>query len=113
MTKALRAIVVLAGLSVVAGEPDESSFTPAPGIDVHYSLSTDKAAYIPGETVRFDIRPELDETAQARITYLGSTVDEVAVTGASFTWNPPMDDFKGYLVELYRREGEGEEKALG
>lgn len=112
MTKAFRAIVVLAGLSAVACEPDESSFTPAPGIDVHYSLSTDKAAYVPGEAVRFNIRPELGETAQVRVTHLGSTVDELTVTGTSFTWSPPADDFKGYLMELYRRDSDGEEKVL-
>ena len=71
-------------------------------------LSTDKAAYRPGETVMIQMDGDAPAGARVRYKYLGAVVEEAPVTGSSWQWTPPADDFRGYMVELYREESDAD-----
>ncbi|MCL2776330.1 MAG: glycoside hydrolase family 66 protein [Oscillospiraceae bacterium] len=64
-------------------------------------LSTDKAVYKPGETVRFTLKEKLSGTLEIRYSYLGHALSEEALTSTSWSWTPPAGDFKGYMVDIY------------
>jgi len=66
-------------------------------------LSTDKAAYLPGEAVSFSLNSMPSNAVSVRYSHLGKTLKEEAVTSLSWTWMPPAEDFKGYMVELYTK----------
>ncbi len=72
------------------------------------SITTDKAAYKPGEVVEFTLK-ELPDGAKVRYTFLGKTISESALSAKTWTWTPPSDDYKGYMVEVYTTEN-GTEK---
>lgn len=63
-------------------------------------MSTDKAAYKPGQTVTFTINTLPEQTLKVRYKHLGKTLSEQNVSSNSWTWQPPKDDFKGYMAEL-------------
>ncbi|MFT4070830.1 MAG: glycoside hydrolase family 66 protein [Dysgonamonadaceae bacterium] len=63
-------------------------------------ISTDKAAYKPGETVTFSMK-ELPDGAKVRYSFLGNILSESPLTSKTWTWTPPHDDFKGYMAEIY------------
>ena len=68
---------------------------------IPHLLSTDKACYQPGEVVRLSIN-KLPETAvRVRYQHLGKTISEEAVTSLEWTWQPPTEDFRGYMAELH------------
>ncbi len=71
------------------------------------NMSTDKACYSPGEAVAFksDIAPE---NTTVRYRHLSSVIKEEPMTSTSWTWQPPADDFKGYLVELVQKTEGGD-----
>ena len=72
--------------------------------DLSIELSTDKAFYKPGETVTFTAKTALPAGVKVRYRLLGETVGEAPLTDASWTWQAPAADFKGYMAELYRQE---------
>ena len=84
--------------------------TPNPGPivygETHFepALRTDRAVYSPGQTVRFDLDKPVEGEATICYTHLGETIKEEPLTGGSWNWSPPTDDFKGYLVYLYRND---------
>ena len=63
-------------------------------------MSTDKAAYKPGQTVTFTINTLPEQTLKVRYKHLGKTLSEQNVSSNSWTWQPPKDDFNGYMAEL-------------
>ena len=63
-------------------------------------LSTDKAAYAPGEAVIFSLNSMPEQAVKVRYTHLGTVLKEETVTGKSWTWQPPTEDFQGYMAEL-------------
>ncbi|HYX09389.1 MAG TPA: glycoside hydrolase family 66 protein, partial [Bacteroidales bacterium] len=65
------------------------------------NISTDKASYKPGETVTFTIDRVIPPTMKVRYRKLDEKLDEISPEGKSWTWQPPTDDFTGYLVDLY------------
>ncbi len=71
-------------------------------------LRTAKAAYQPGELVTFSAHQAVPESAMVRYRHLNGVVEEAAVSGTNWTWQPPSADFKGYLTEVYSIQ-EGEE----
>lgn len=85
---------------------------PKPGgqisLPVYYTVTTDKAVYNPGDEVTISISPAVTTSLQARYKYLNEIVNEVAVSGTSWTWQPPATDFKGYLMELVDVSGDKE-----
>lgn len=80
------------------------------------NMRTDKARYVPGQTVTFVAEGNIPSSAKVRYRH-GSHVllvqdfSEVA-KGKQWTWLPPSTDYQGYLVELYT-EGSGVENILG
>ena len=52
-------------------------------------LSTDKAAYKPGETVTLSLNSMPEQAVQVRYTHLGETLSQTAVISQSWTWQPP------------------------
>lgn len=80
------------------------------------NMKTDKACYVPGQTVTFVAEGNIPSSAKVRYRH-GSHVllvqdfSEVAKS-KQWTWLPPSTDYQGYLVELYT-EGSGVENILG
>lgn len=75
------------------------------------SISTDKAAYRPGEAVTIAVDRSAAADALVRYKHLGKVVDESAVSGTSWDWVPPFVDYQGYMAEVYRTV-EGREEIL-
>ena len=64
-------------------------------------LSTDKAVYAPGQTVRFTAS-ELVADAKVRYRQGADVIAEEPMTSTSWTWTPPSKDFTGYMADIYR-----------
>src|SRR5690606_36437640 len=74
-------------------------------------LKKDRAKYQPGEEVHFSIS-ELRPNTLVRYKSLGKTIGEESLRSTKWTWDPPAEDFRGYMVELLDR-GDGTETILG
>lgn len=68
-------------------------------------LSTDKAVYQPGEMVKFSINSLPESAATIRYCHLGTILKEEPLTSQQWTWQPPAEDFQGYMAELRTKEG--------
>lgn len=80
------------------------------------NMKTDKACYVPGQTVKFVAEGDIPSSAKLRYRHgsqvlLVQNLSEVA-HGKQWTWQPPTSDYQGYLVELYT-EANGVENILG
>ena len=75
------------------------------------NLKKDKARYNPGEQVDFTVSSVHPNTL-VRYKYLGETVHEEPLAQTAWSWQPPSEDFKGYMVELVKQT-DGEETILG
>lgn len=65
-------------------------------------LSTDKAAYKPGETVLFSLETvSLPSGAKVRYKYSGNVTETTELTATNWQWTPPSTDFRGYMAEVY------------
>ncbi|XXM71387.1 glycoside hydrolase family 66 protein [Lysinibacillus sphaericus] len=76
-------------------------------------LSTDKAAYAPGEAVKLSL--SLNEKVKegkilVQYKHLAKTVKEEEINmknqEVTWSWTPDKDDFKGYMVEVYVKQGD-------
>ncbi|MGD7023635.1 glycoside hydrolase family 66 protein [Rossellomorea vietnamensis] len=104
------------GLNVLAGcttsEPVFQSATIESGEWVS-SLNTDKAAYAPGDKVKFTLTlQEKVKEGSLLIQYkhLDDQVEEQEVTlsdsqEVTWEWTPEKEDFKGYMAEVYVKDG--------
>lgn len=112
--KKLAYIALAMTLSLSGCMADEASRNPITYGDGYMpvQLSTDKAAYKPGETVHLSLNKRLDAQVTIRYKHLNEVLGEVPLTSTSWTWTPPANDFKGYLVDLYTVEN-GQEVAQG
>lgn len=68
---------------------------------IPHLLSTDKACYQPGEVVTLSINSLPETAVKVRYQHLGQTIGEEAVTSLQWTWQPPTEDFQGYMAELH------------
>ena len=106
----LRVGIVLQLLAMSFGlmgcEADEPSAPRTPSLPANYTVTSDKAIYNPGDHVQISVIPAINGSVNVRYKFLGEVIAETMVSGTSFTWNPPDDDFKGYMVELFERETE-------
>ncbi|MDE6361137.1 MAG: glycoside hydrolase family 66 protein [Muribaculaceae bacterium] len=89
---------------VATGKPDIGSF----------DLWTDKACYKPGETVWIEAAKFADYPG-ATIRYRRGmeVIKEEPLKQQWWPWNPPVEDFRGYLVDVYRLDADGNEVVLG
>lgn len=65
------------------------------------ALSTNKAAYAPGEPVIFTLEGSVPAGARVRYAHLDSVLADVPVSGSTWSWQPPSVDFRGYMAEVY------------
>ena len=73
------------------------------------SLSTDKAVYKAGEIVNFSASSMPEGAIYVRYKHLGEQLGtEQALTGNTWTWTAPAEDFKGYMAEVYQKSTEGD-----
>lgn len=104
------------------GQPDDSPQDPSQksGISdvtpvtssLSVELSTDKALYKPGETVRFKA-DNVPSGAKVRYRHQGTVVAESPLTAEEWTWTAPGGDFMGYLVDVYTMRSDGTEVIQG
>ncbi len=95
-------IVVLFGCKPEEILPPDAPENPATPSYNHMNISSDKAAYNPGDEVSFTIESStLPATARARYKYLGEVIAEADIPGSTWTWKTPADDFRGYMVEVF------------
>ena len=84
-------------------EPDHDPVTYGESYIPHL-ISTDKAAYKPGETVQLSINTLPEQAATVRYTHLGQVLKEETVSSKTWTWQPPTEDFQGYMAELRTKD---------
>lgn len=72
------------------------------------NISTNKAFYRPCETVRFTISGSVPAGAFVRYKYLGTTLSTLPISGNTWTWLPPSDDYTGYMAEIFGTSGGSE-----
>jgi len=74
-------------------------------------IQIDRARYNMGQQVEFSV-DQVPESVNIRIKHLNEIIHEESLTGTNWSWLPPMEDYKGYLVELYRIK-DGAKEILG
>jgi len=83
-----------------------------PSGDTLVEITTDKAAYKPGEQIAFTIDKALPASARVRYRHLSSVIGETNVSGKTWGWTAPSPDFTGYMVDIYAII-DGSEKIYG
>ena len=69
---------------------------------LRYSIETDKCSYAPGEMVTLTMSTAAPSGSRVRYRYLGDIIADTLLTSRSWTWTAPAEDFRGYMVEVYR-----------
>lgn len=73
------------------------------------TITTDKAAYKPGDEVTFTANNvSLPASAKVRYKHLNTVLSEVPVTGPTWKWTTPATDYTGYMAEVYSTENGAE-----
>lgn len=67
------------------------------------NITTDKALYRPGETIRISIEGSVPSDARMRCRQGDTVVKDEALSGNSYTWTAPQQDFQGYMVDVYTK----------
>lgn len=71
-------------------------------------ISTDRACYFPGTIVKLSVTGSVPDGAVIRYRHGADIIAEQpfsdAVDGNSWSWQPPEDDYQGYLVDLYTKK---------
>ncbi|MDP4276831.1 MAG: glycoside hydrolase family 66 protein, partial [Bacteroidota bacterium] len=93
-------------------EYDDNSVPSANTLIKSISLSLDKASYSPGSTVTITSDRTLNGNYFVRYRQLGHVMADQAISGKTWTWIAPENDFTGYLAEVYRKDGT-EETVIG
>jgi len=74
-----------------------------------YQLSTDKAAYKPGDVVTFNLNiTALPADTKVRYKLQNEVLAESNLTNVSWTWQTQATDYKGYMAEVYSVSGGAE-----
>lgn len=82
--------------------PADIPANPATSSYSNITISTDKAAYNPGDEVTFTIdNATLPAATKVRYKYLNSVISEAEVTGPGWKWKTPATDYRGYLAEVF------------
>jgi len=71
---------------------------------LRYSIETDKCSYRPGDTVTLTLSTTATTGMRVRYRYLGDVIADTLLSSRSWTWIAPPEDFRGYMVEVYRSE---------
>lgn len=86
-------------------------YTPDPEVNA-IQVTTNKAAYNPGDNIIFSVDKTYNN-AFIRYTHLGNIIEEVPMTGLSWTWTPPSQDFRGYMAEVFIKHADETEEIIG
>ncbi len=78
----------------------------AENLDLH--ISTDKALYKPGESIRFSAEGTVPSGARIRYLHGSTQVADEPLSSPTWTWTAPQDDYTGYLAEVYTASGNTE-----
>lgn len=82
--------------------PTEPPANPTTPQYSRIDLSTDKAVYSPGSDVVFTIdATQLPSGAKVRYKYLHEVIGESTITAATWKWNTPGTDYRGYTAEVF------------
>lgn len=73
---------------------------------MRYSIETDKCSYNPGDTVTLTFSTASVSGLHVRYRYLGDIIADTLLPSRTWTWTAPPEDFRGYMVEVYRPEEE-------
>ena len=108
------AIYFIAGFSFFSCKKNiaQRNTTTVSSADTAVYITTDKAAYLPGESVMFSIDRDLPNSARIRYRQLSTVIAETNFEGKQWKWIPPGTDFTGYMVDVYNIE-KGAEKIYG
>lgn len=91
---------------------DDFVYVPEDTVEnISLKVVTDQARYTPGTAVTFTA-DKVPQEITIRYRHLNEILAEEPMTDESWTWTPPTEDFKGYMIELYRITG-GEEQIVG
>lgn len=75
----------------------------------NYDIETDKAVYNPGDGIQFILDvSSVPSDAKVRYKYLGEVVDVQNLSGTTWIWHAPEQDFCAYMVEVYSNQNEKE-----
>ena len=69
---------------------------------LRYSIETDRCSYAPGDTVKLTLSSTPPSGTRVRYRYLGDILADTLLTSRSWTWRPPVENFRGYMVEVYQ-----------
>ena len=75
---------------------------------LRYSIETDRCNYAPGDTVSFTMSPAPAAGTRVRYRHMGDIIADTLLTGRSWTWAAPPDNFRGYMAEVYRPDEEAD-----
>lgn len=101
--------LAMQGCSFTKSHPDVVKIGESGGI---VELTSDQARYEPGKPVRFQLR--LKDASQGdallvRYSHLSDNLKEETVkmdgATASWSWEPPKDDYQGYYVDVFLKHG--------
>ena len=95
----LFAALVISSCNII--EPDNDPVTYGESY-IPNLLSTDKAAYKPGEKVTLSLNSMPEGSVTVRYTHLGKILKQEPLSSSRWTWQPPAGDFQGYMVELHK-----------
>ena len=76
---------------------------------LRYNIETDKCSYAPGEVVTLTISPMPPSGFRVRYRHLGDVIADTLLSSRTWTWQAPPEDFRGYMVEVYRPQQNDEE----
>lgn len=115
----LRVMMKMGGLFVflvmagVGCTPDEGGDPTPPAVNLlGVTVSTDKAMYAPGQDASFTLNTNVPTGIKVRYKHLNETLSESPVTGTTWTWKLPDEDFKGYLAEIVNVKEDGKEEIV-
>lgn len=91
-------LLMLVGCNLISPENDPITYGET---YVPHLLSTDKACYAPGEAVSFSVNALPEGKATIRYQHLGKTISEQTLSSLTWTWQPPTEDYQGYMAELH------------
>lgn len=104
--------IVLLFLSCSPKEDSDSVIVPDDsGTATELIIKTDKAKYLPQEVVSFTADKVLSGYT-VRYKYLNRIIKEEPMSSKTWSWTPPTNDYKGYLVDVYKATN-GEETIAG
>ena len=76
---------------------------------LRYQIETDKCCYAPGDTVSLTMSSSPPSGTRVRYRFLGDIIADTLLTSRSWTWTAPTEDYRGYMVEVYRPAEDNDE----